>query len=1014
MSLQATFSKAVGTGLTKLISQLGSSVANEIEFRLGEYDENHFIPGQNLLQFKNIIEHLQRKKYKLQEESSLDINIVENVPALDVKKLRTTISSLINVRKFCIGEKISSVDKNSVSYMKKVKLETPYDLPEYGLRAQFSKEDKISDGNLISQIDALLSNTSVKKLYRYKQRYSFTSYEHPVRFDLTLVKSATGTTFKNSNTLSQKENYEVELEYLGSTINTQSDPVPIVMSIIGDLYNLLKWSQDSFAVITRSEKKAIFNEYINLVFPNELTNVSSIVDMRNFFVSMDVLPLDMDKVMIDAEGNYYIKEGYCTTDKADGDHSLLLISNHANYKGSMYLINNRMEIKHTGLQMQNVLLYGSLFDGELVVLKDSNTYSYLIFDSLFWGGQDMRDLPLYTVDSKMSDIENIENRYQAVIKFIEQSAQTQLSTGVDLEINYKRYLFKTPKSERSIFQLNEIVYVPAKYNYHLDGLILTPYNDKYPKASLIKIVRWERLLKWKDLPQLSIDFLVETVKKGGTEVIKSDYDTQSGKEWKYKEAVLKLMKTVKTKTGFQKQFIDFIPTKFKVPDLHRIKLRLDEDGEMRANDQNIIYSGSTIEFIYDAQQSAGYQWIPLRFRADKTAAHIANAFRTGDSTWALIKNPVTVSIITGQKKVDIGTAGLQYYTQNSEALGKLVAPLRAYHNNIKLLLITEVANAVRNNLGVSQLSLLDVASGRAGDLHKWSRAGISYVLGIDADEKNLTNEEDGALARYNELKIKGSKYPEKVEFIWGDSSKHLNTGAAGQDSVNREYLRTIMTSRGPASFDIVSCQFALHYFLANEKALEDFLYNVSLNLKLGGYFIGTTLDGRQVYNALSTTDPLVGTKKNIRIWQINKAYKSTEDFAAVGQKINVYNVNIGQEIAEYLVNFDNFTKRAKQFGLELVKAGELPNLIGLQSFKDIYDKIISLYPQHSNLINGMGEDEKLYSFMNNYFIYKKVASPGKAAVTTGVVEESLTPLEKITVPILLKKPIIKKPVQNNK
>src|SRR6185312_4137916 len=395
------------------------------------------------------------------------------------------------------------------------------------------------------------------------------------------------------------------------------------------------------------------------------------------------------------------------------------------------------------------------------------------------------------------------------------------------------------------------VYIPEKYLYNLDGLIFTPYNDKYPKALLTKAVRWERLLKWKPIEQLSIDFLVEIVRKNGSEVVKTDFDSQSKGEWKYKEARLKVVKTIKTKTGTEKQFIDFMPSKYKVPDLHIIRLKLDEDGEVRAHDKNIIYSGAIIEFTYDTKMPIGYQWIPIRFRPDKTANQAPNAWRTADSTWALIRNPVTESMITGQKKISLATAGLQYYSQNSEALGKLVEPLRKYHNSIKLLMITEIANKLRTVNGKSHMiDLLDPTCGRGGDINKWSRAQINYVLGIDIDEKNLTNENDGTIKRYEDLKAKGEKYPAKAEFIWGDSSRHLNTGAAGQDAVNREYLRSILTSRGPSSFDMVSCQFALHYFLGSQKTLDDFLYNVSLNLKPNGYFLATTLDGKAVYDTL--------------------------------------------------------------------------------------------------------------------------------------------------------------------
>ena len=58
----------------------------------------------------------------------------------------------------------------------------------------------------------------------------------------------------------------------------------------------------------------------------------------------------------------------------------------------------------------------------------------------------------------------------------------------------------------------------------------------------------------------------------------------------------------------------------------------------------------------------------------------------------------------------------------------MAAPLKKFHNKIKRLLILRFANDAD--------SLLDIACGRGGDLHKWAAANIRYVHGFDiADEE---------------------------------------------------------------------------------------------------------------------------------------------------------------------------------------------------------------------------------------------------------------------------------------
>ncbi len=58
-----------------------------------------------------------------------------------------------------------------------------------------------------------------------------------------------------------------------------------------------------------------------------------------------------------------------------------------------------------------------------------------------------------------------------------------------------------------------------------------------------------------------------------------------------------------------------------------------------------------------------------------------------------------------------------------------------------------------------------------------------------------------------------------------------------------EALRDI---KGKIVFDIVSCQFSMHYLLESEERFRAFLRNVSSRLEPGGFFIGTTVDAEKI------------------------------------------------------------------------------------------------------------------------------------------------------------------------
>ena len=53
-------------------------------------------------------------------------------------------------------------------------------------------------------------------------------------------------------------------------------------------------------------------------------------------------------------------------------------------------------------------------------------------------------------------------------------------------------------------------------------------------------------------------------------------------------------------------------------------------------------------------------------------------------------------------------------------------------------------------------------------------------------------------------------------------------------------------------FDIVSCQFSMHYLWEDELKLKTFLHNVSCRLEPGGFYIGTTVDADRVVSRIRT------------------------------------------------------------------------------------------------------------------------------------------------------------------
>ena len=60
-----------------------------------------------------------------------------------------------------------------------------------------------------------------------------------------------------------------------------------------------------------------------------------------------------------------------------------------------------------------------------------------------------------------------------------------------------------------------------------------------------------------------------------------------------------------------------------------------------------------------------------------------------------------------------------------------VISMRDFHNWVKLVLITNIADFYYRSSKNPKTSLLDIAVGRGGDLSKWEKAELSYVFGFD-------------------------------------------------------------------------------------------------------------------------------------------------------------------------------------------------------------------------------------------------------------------------------------------
>ncbi len=461
-----------------------------------------------------------------------------------------------------------------------------------------------------------------------------------------------------------------------------------------------------------------------------------------------------------------------------------------------------------------------------------------------------------------------------------------------------------------------------------------------------------------------------------------------------------------------KQDNDYVPMRFYPTEpydanagLCNIMLKMDgAGGKKMFSEENEVFEDNTIvEFRYDLNKTEGWKWIPLRVRYDKTSKlrrgekEYGNAYKVCNENWKSIQPSGRIDenmLCTGLNIPSISVSEDVYY--NTPAGKFKTEAMKNFHNlYVKKMLI--VGTTKQGD------TLIDFACGKAGDLPKWISAKLSFTFGVDISKDNLENRLDGACARFLKLKKSNKNVPYAL-FVNGNSAYNIKDGSAMLSDKAKQVTSAVF-GRGPKEsdkigkgvarqygkgvdgFNVSSCQFAIHYFFENPDTLKGFMKNIAECTKHNGYFIGTGYDGKMVFNELKkikTGDSIKIIEDEKKIWEITKGYGSEsfdDDSSSIGYRIDVYQESINQSISEYLVNFDYFDRVMNAYGFEVLNREEaqdmgLPDGSGL--FSELFLNMLAEISKNKFKAKDyekaplMTAYEKKISFLNRYFIYKKI------------------------------------------
>lgn len=198
-------------------------------------------------------------------------------------------------------------------------------------------------------------------------------------------------------------------------------------------------------------------------------------------------------------------------------------------------------------------------------------------------------------------------------------------------------------------------------------------------------------------------------------------------------------------------------------------------------------------------------------------------------------------------------------------------------------------------------------------------------------------------------------------------------------------------------FDVVSCQFAIHYAFSNEERVRQLLRNVTERLRPGGFFIGTTPDANVLVRKLRAAKGLVvGGGAGVYKIAFDEEWESKRFTRDKPYGIR-YEFSLGDNVVdcpEFLVHFPAFEKLALEFDLEL----DL-----LCNFHDFFEEFSTpAYPEFRDLMfrmNVLDENGTIPTEQwDAIYLYTAFAFRKKGEPSPGMSPSNVIPFPRQSVP----------------
>ena len=426
--------------------------------------------------------------------------------------------------------------------------------------------------------------------------------------------------------------------------------------------------------------------------------------------------------------------------------------------------------------------------------------------------------------------------------------------------------------------------------YETDGIIFAPSSKVVYKHFLnSKIVAVNQTysdmitFKWKPLDKISIDFYILediTLKR---EDDKINYMLLSGAS-SYDINKLNLQRC--------KNYYDIVPAYYHNLSYSPIQFYINENLELyKFQSKDDTLNNKIGEFLY-----INGNWTLMRIREDRSidlsyGLYYGNDIKFARDNYYSIINPLTLDMLTSKatselmkdiyfKKSDNTYSGLRHFNSS-------VVKTQLFYYIKKNFL-----NAKSNGL------IVDLCSGKGQDLYKISKLNFKNNVFIDVNSTSIT-ELNNRLAGLNSNN-KSAKYNVYILDLMQDYKSNIEQLNLKQHA------------------NLISMNFAIHYFLSNESAFMNIVNMINEMASKDTVVLFTYLDGNKVFEKLKNKNEYFLIEDDIKKYSIVKKYKSKK-LTACGQLIDIMlPFSNGEYYEEYLVNSEYLKSTFAELGFKVL------------------------------------------------------------------------------------------------